>query len=269
MKSRSEIRRALASDASWAYLAWALYLCGSIGYAVADGLSVLGVRVSYNLYLFLAVLFLLDAIIYFIVWYLGSSKGRRVLGIDAWAELVNIWASVFLVMAAIMDVLPVPPLRTPLQAHSMALITSGVYFCSTATYCLDAFMFNSAWHSWRVEDPGAVVTPWYKDASLWAELFNTIPSLGYCATGILSLFSHMYLEELGSSSIVYAASREIVMLSRRVNFVFDIMYVIDALFYLATMRQQEERERKERLGIHGNQQMVGMIRPGDAGASEL
>jgi hypothetical protein len=45
-----------------------LYFTGSVGYVLADGLTLLGMRVAPSLYLFLAFVFLIDAALYMLSW---------------------------------------------------------------------------------------------------------------------------------------------------------------------------------------------------------
>ena len=40
------VGRADGAETFWSFIAWSLYLFGSIGYALADGLLVIGIHVS-------------------------------------------------------------------------------------------------------------------------------------------------------------------------------------------------------------------------------
>ncbi len=84
-----------------------LYFAGSIGYVLADGLLLGGWHVPDELYLFLAVLFVVDAGVYFACWY---AEAARPLVLDAagWTEVMNVCASSLLAVGAGMYLYRIP-----------------------------------------------------------------------------------------------------------------------------------------------------------------
>ncbi len=52
---------------------------------------------------------------------------------------------------------------------------------------------------------------------------------GYWATSVVTMISQLTIADGRSSAQLYAASLEIMYLSRRINIFFDFLYIVDAL----------------------------------------
>ncbi len=107
-------------------------------------------------------------------------------------------------------------------------------------------MSNSLLHASRIHVPESARLPFYRDVPYLAERYsvflphshsrslslafrnsaklyllttpfslNTLPSLGYWATSVAALFSHLGIADGRSSASLYIASRNILALSRR------------------------------------------------------
>jgi hypothetical protein len=198
---------------------WLLYFAGSVGYMLADCLSR---QVPEWLFLLLALVFVVDALMYLMVW---RADAKAAVDLWCWSELVNVAASVFCAVAAGLYLsLPLPG-DTALAAQTFLQLQSGLYFTGTTLFFLNALMSLSLYRA----EPGV---PMLRDVAFWAEIFNTLPGAGYWATSVLQLVCYVQMVTLhDSSSALYQASVEILRLVRSVNIAFDFMYILDAGLY--------------------------------------
>ena len=199
---------------------WLLYLVGSVGYMLADSLSQ---RVPDWLFLVLALLFVLDSLLYLMAW---RTDAKAAIDLWCWTELVNVTASVFCAVAAGLYLgLPLPAGDTALATETYLQLQSGLYFTGTTLFFLNALMSLSLYRA----EPGR---PKVRDAAFWAEVCNVLPGAGYWATSVLQLASHVQMASLhDSSSALYEASVEVLRLVRSVNIAFDLLYIFDAGLY--------------------------------------
>lgn len=84
-----------------------LYFTGSVGYVLADGLVLAGRQVPDELFLFLAVVFVIDSAIYLACWY-GEADRPLVVDAAGWTEIMNVCASAFLLVGAGMFLYRIP-----------------------------------------------------------------------------------------------------------------------------------------------------------------
>ncbi len=195
-----------------------LYFSGSVGYVLAD---VFSQSVPQWLFLLLALLFVVDAMLYLLAW---RTDPNAALDLWCWSELVNMAASLFCAAAAGLYLL-LPPGDTALAAQSFLQLQSSLYFTGTTLFFINALMCCSLYRS-------SSHTPRLADPSFWAEVFNLLPGAGYWGTSVLQLVSHVHMITLhDSSSALYQASVEILFLVRSVNIAFDLMYVADSMLY--------------------------------------
>lgn len=249
---------------------WVLYFVGSVGYFVADFCS-LFMRVPDWLYLFLALWFVADALVYLMSWYVESYS--RTLDLWAWTELMNVAASCLTALSAGMFLWPLQPHDGPLAVQTFLLLQSCVAFTGLVLFLFNALMGNSMYHATQVEEKlkkksilttshhqgeeeeeesrrppsfssrrsffsfflsflSYVFQVWLCDVDFMAELLNTLPALGYLSTGTLQLLSHLQMSRThDSASSLYEASARVLALVRNINIAFDVMYVVDAWCY--------------------------------------
>ena len=211
----------VSSTRAWSGAGWLLYLAGSVGYLCAD---LVPSHVPDWFWLFLALLFVVDALLYLAAWFCSPNAS---LDLWCWSELVNVAASVFCAVAAGLFLLDLPR-DSALAAQTFLQLESSLYFTGTTLFLFNSLMTASLFVR---SSPGA---PLFRDPAWHAELFNLLPALGYFATGVLRLACTVQLASLhDSSDALFAASLRLIRFCRSVNILFDVMYVFDALCYAA------------------------------------
>ncbi len=231
-------------------LAWAVYLGGSLGYLAVDGMAMFDVALSdpleNGLYTSLAALFVVNALQYGRIWWAG---GRRRPDLELWAELVNMLASLlYLVSAFLFFLYPISTGTEVSRAH--ATVQSGLNFAGVLLFTLSAVMYNCCFALRRAKEArrrgadggggGTEEESLFRSTEFHAELFNTVPSAGYLATGLVQFFSLLVLAGKGDAN-PDAELDQLLRTMRSLNVLFDLLYVLDAALFGALWH----RERRE------------------------
>lgn len=173
----------------WAFF---VYLIGSIGYLIGDGFAMFNFPISDtasdSLFTALAALFFVNSVQYFFIWMIWS---KRRPDIECWAEIINMLASLLYVVSAFLFFLyPIDTQTLTSRAH--ATVQSGLNFAAVMLFAVDALMYNSGFalrrHRARKKSDDQEEEPLFRSFEFFAELFNTIPSLGYFVTGMIQFF---------------------------------------------------------------------------------
>jgi hypothetical protein len=229
-------------------LAWLSYLAGSLGYLAADGMAMFDVPLSDSLenglYTALAALFVLNALQYARLWW---AEGRRRPNLEMWAELLNLLASLLYLLSAFLFFLyPISTGTTVSRAH--ATVQSGLNFAGVLLFALSACMYNCCFALRRLkarrrslaEGEEEEQQSLFRSTEFHAELFNTVPSAGYLATGLVQFFSLLVLAGKGDVN-PDAELDQLLRTMRSLNVLFDLLFVLDAsLFGALWLRERRE-----------------------------
>ena len=234
-------RTSLQEMKSWVHgvsvISGLLYFLASIGYVGADAASSLvadNTATQFQIaYAVLALLFVADAIFYTIEWY-AYREGNKRLDEAFWANAINIFASCIYVVSAILYFYFPPVVKGELQ-EVHASLQSALILMASVLFLIDALLYNSAWYNDQMTDQATRENPFY----FWAELFNTIPSLGYTTTVSFQLFSQL------SSEFDVKKHRNLLSLVRGLNAVWDCLYALDAILVLLAWHHDWALEQKE------------------------
>jgi hypothetical protein len=210
-------------------LAWVLSLLASLGYFAADSMSALSVSLSSwtwnTTYTLLSLAFLVDAVLYLVEWWINEERRPRLITSGCWANIVNIVASsLYLLSSSLFFFYPQTD-GQGLLARDHAIVQAALNFSAVLLFAIDALMFNSEYYNERaaLSKSEKHDAPLLKEAHFYAELFNTLPSLGYLSTGLVQLFSLLDRDyTLGDLLRLRATMGQI-------NVVFDALYALDAL----------------------------------------
>lgn len=237
--------------------AWLVYLLGSLGYLAVDGMAMFNVAlsdpVSNGLYTGLAALFVVNSLQYVRLWWTFAEERRRRPDLELWAELLNILASIlFLVSAFLFFLYPISTGTAVSRAH--ATVQSGLNFAGVLLFALSATMYNCCFALRRMRAgrkraaaaaagegaEGEEEDSLFRSTEFQAELFNTVPSTGYLATGLVQFFSLLVLAGKGDAN-PDAELDQLLRTMRSLNVLFDLLYVLDAALCAALWL----RERRE------------------------
>eukprot|EP00808_Paulinella_micropora_P030092 g27911.t1 len=212
----------------WASL---INIFASTGYVVADILSATSLDIStessITLFITLAVLFLIDALLYMAAWYQTSDRS-----LDFWAygEVFNIIGSAIFVVSACIpaELLTYNPTYSQMIfARSILALTNVL---GMVTFSFDSLFYMTAW--FHGTDKSESVYTKLKTADTWAEILNVFPSLLYLFATIWFLLD-LLQASLQEDSIMLS----IAGIEARTERLFkayaaaDIMYTIDACCY--------------------------------------
>lgn len=218
-------------------LGWLVYFGGSIGYLVSDGLSLYG-GVPDVVYVFLALVFVFDALLYLGAWW--RERTSSWVDLWGWSEIVNVGASLVTLASALLLLWPPPVQDGPLALQTHLLFSSCLVFSGCLLFLLNALMCNSLFHMSRRRSSSS----FWKDAYTWAELLNTLAGAGYFASSCMQLASHLAIARLHDSPpALLAAFFEVRSLIRAVNIAFDLLYCVDALLYGLVWISEEAKEK--------------------------
>ncbi len=218
--------------------AWLVYLVGSLGYLVIDGFSMMnydpGDTIEQALFTAFASLFVINAGQYLRLWYRWGSRRPN---LELWAELVNVLGSIlYLVSAFLFFLYPIDTATLTSRAH--ATVQSGLNFAGVLLFLLSAAMYNSCFALRRMKqqrrkksDDGEAEDDeeesLFRSVEFYSELFNTVPSAGYLATGLIQFFSLLVLAGKGDAN-PDAELDQLLRTMRSLNVLFDLLYVVDA-----------------------------------------
>lgn len=161
-------------EAYFLYAGWLWYWIGSVGYFLADCLSGF---VPDWLYFVLALVFVLDALLYLMAW--RASESPKI-DVWFWSEIVNVFASLFTAVAAGLYLVDFPK-ESALASQTFLMLQSGLYFTGTTLFFLNAVMCFSMFRRSRS-------IPLVRDPAFCAELFNLVPGAGYWGTRFTLFF---------------------------------------------------------------------------------
>ena len=172
---------------------WLLYLLGSAGYFAIDSMAALNVNLEEStwdiVYTALAAVFLIDALVYGVEWLLDSSGAPRRLDTGFWANVVNVVASLFLVISA--GLFLVYPRSDGNFFKERAIVQSALNLSAVLLYALDALLYGSEYYNARLELSRAERSdrPVLREPHFYSEVLNIVSSLGYLCTGVVQIFS--------------------------------------------------------------------------------
>jgi hypothetical protein len=212
-----------------AFYANLIYILGSIGYVIADlvsGYITNDITTSEwnRFYLFLAIVFVLDAVLYWVSWYQTSDRT-----VDDWfsAECWNVIASIVFVVSA-----------------RAAMVTTNTFFAalslrtSIASLNLSAmiiFLFDSLYYmqSWWSGVPKPTPRGTWRTSECMAELTNVVASALYALSSIIFTFDcTVILREVDNSRFAtLQALQDINHASAKMYRVYmfaDIVYLLSS-----------------------------------------
>lgn len=234
--------------------AWFIYFLAAVGYFAIDSANALQVPLSttfWNVsYTVLASIFLLDAILYFIEWWMDQ-ESPVFLDTDAWGHLLNIVASsLYVVSSSLFFFFPQVDAAGQL-AHEHATVQAALNFAAVLLFALDSLIFLSSYYAHRVSLPRHArhEQPLLRDPSLWSELLNVLPSLGYFCTGCVQLFA------LLDTQLQLQDVRQLQRTLANANVTLDATYAVDAvLLAWGWWQQYDAQHTVVEISTHGEDQ---------------
>jgi hypothetical protein len=172
----------------WYWLGNLLYLIGSGGYVLCDSLYVsthLPREVLDLLYVALACLFLIDAVIYWRLWYESTAPSSAFVDCSSasTAEFLNIVGSLGYTVTAVLGMSYFD--GDPSVVRLSFILTT----CCVIIYVIDSVLYMRAWHEpfRRSFDSQICCCQPCDDAEMWACLLNVLGSLLYLWGSILAV----------------------------------------------------------------------------------
>jgi hypothetical protein len=201
------------------------YLASSVGYLVGDSWSAFsknGLTSSEWSAIFtgLAALLVLGCLAYGSLWLLYERPLQP--DVLCWATVLALLGGlVYLLSASLFFFFPSQAKDGKLALASVA-VQGALNLVATVIYLFSALLYNSAYFASR---PGT----W---TLFFAELLNTVPSLGYACT---ATFQILVMLRWGIETDPNAHHQLIVLVSM-LNFGCDLLFVIDALLCVKALR---------------------------------
>ncbi|CAF1097991.1 unnamed protein product [Rotaria sordida] len=218
----------------WSYWANVIYILGMFGYLTIDTINYIfksfNESLSYFIYVFLAILFVIDATLYTIDWYMYAVKLRQNKdeAIQYEAELVacllqNLGSYFYLISA--------------LLAFNKSQFTKIILLFNLIG--INAFLIESGFIflGWRISfrrkpstNPKRGCVP--QDVYMWAFIIYTLASLIYLCATTLAYRLYMNLNIVNSNGVLI------------LQMLGDLVYLFDAyLYYECWQRDKEDHDR--------------------------
>lgn len=198
---------------------WFIYFLGSVGYFVVDSMAAMSLNLDDQTwdiaYTTLALVFLVNSLVYQVEWFLDS-EAPRVLDTSFWANATNVFASLVLVVSAgIFLVYPRDAGGGSLYKER-AIVQSAFNLTAVMLYALDSLLFGTSYYNSRLAMTRTerADSPVLREPYFWSELLCIMASFGYqvlsCVCVLFCLLSaeagdgrgaaHLHLESRAGSS---------------------------------------------------------------------
>eukprot|EP01123_Difflugia_compressa_P011410 TRINITY_DN453_c2_g1_i1.p1 TRINITY_DN453_c2_g1~~TRINITY_DN453_c2_g1_i1.p1 ORF type:complete len:263 (+),score=25.73 TRINITY_DN453_c2_g1_i1:48-836(+) len=233
----------------WYTSANIFYILGMVGYVAVNIYNSTSqedntIQPWYNpVYVTLAVVFVVDSILYFIAWGLDTNVDKSKWDSSVWGEILNVFGSIlYLISACLLYPASEDSTLTRLQLLSMVLAALNLLAC--VVFAIDAFIYMAAW--WNTSDKTCPSVG--RDLYFWASLFNVLPSLGYVCASIyiiVGLFDALpcewQIEEGRLKHRINSTAQAIAVVRSQISNVWkissaimgsmDFLFLIDAFLY--------------------------------------
>lgn len=203
----------LVSTLLWGYWANIVYIIGMIGYLTIDIISYTYISlqntISYIIYIFLAIIFVIDAVLYTIDWYISAIKLRTKLNepkqyrSDLFACIFQNLGSYFYLISALLNFNKILMIKKTFLFNFLGIIS----------FLIESILTLFGWFIFSQRNSSNNL----KNTSFWAHILNIIANFIYLCSIILAYYFYITHKDINIALIVQIFG--------------DIVYLLDAYLY--------------------------------------